>query len=228
MPEITIHDATFARLQRHAKPLIDTPDSVVNRALDALERTATQIVPESGPVETECPSPLIDTSDSVVDPTLDAPGTAATQSDFRSGPLGTERLIDPWKPDDVTHTKVLEASISGRRLAKANWNALVDELLRLARKHVSSVEELRILCPANMVAGRKEDDGYSYLPDINLSVQGQDANAACRNSVAIAKEVGIELDVRFMWRHKRGAAHPGERGRLTIPGTKGAASPART
>ncbi len=38
MPEITIEESTFQRLQRHAKPLVDTTDSVINRALDALER----------------------------------------------------------------------------------------------------------------------------------------------------------------------------------------------
>ena len=37
MPEIKIHQATFERLQRLAVPLTDTPDTVINRALDALE-----------------------------------------------------------------------------------------------------------------------------------------------------------------------------------------------
>ena len=37
MPSITIKQSTFERLQRHARPLLDTADVVVNRALDALE-----------------------------------------------------------------------------------------------------------------------------------------------------------------------------------------------
>ena len=37
MPDITIEQATFERLQRHAQPLVDTVDAVVNRALDAME-----------------------------------------------------------------------------------------------------------------------------------------------------------------------------------------------
>ena len=37
MVDITIGQTTFERLQRHAQPLVDTPDAVVNRALDALE-----------------------------------------------------------------------------------------------------------------------------------------------------------------------------------------------
>lgn len=37
MPSITIDDSTFARLQSHAVALVDTVDTVLNRALDALE-----------------------------------------------------------------------------------------------------------------------------------------------------------------------------------------------
>lgn len=38
MQQITISPATFKRLQSHAEPLVDTTESVINRALDALER----------------------------------------------------------------------------------------------------------------------------------------------------------------------------------------------
>ncbi|MCY4264573.1 MAG: hypothetical protein OXE78_06925 [Gammaproteobacteria bacterium] len=37
MKTITINEKTFERLQRHAKPLVDDADTVLNRALDALE-----------------------------------------------------------------------------------------------------------------------------------------------------------------------------------------------
>lgn len=38
MPEVTIGPETFARLQGHAVPLVDTIETVINRALDALDR----------------------------------------------------------------------------------------------------------------------------------------------------------------------------------------------
>jgi hypothetical protein len=37
MPVVRITDQTWARLQKHAKPLVDTPDSVINAALDAFD-----------------------------------------------------------------------------------------------------------------------------------------------------------------------------------------------
>ncbi len=38
MPAVELTSSTFTRLQKHAEPFIDTPDSIVNRALDALEK----------------------------------------------------------------------------------------------------------------------------------------------------------------------------------------------
>ena len=37
MPTVEISDATFRRLQAHAKPLVDTTDSVIDRLLDYFE-----------------------------------------------------------------------------------------------------------------------------------------------------------------------------------------------
>jgi hypothetical protein len=178
MPQITIQQATFERLQRHAEPFIDSPDSVITRALDALERKASA----------------------------------------RVDATNTERLVDPRALPKLTHTKVLEASIEGRQIAKANWNLLLEQTLLQAMKRVGSFERLRQACPVNMVTGRKEDEGYSYLREIDVSVQGQDANGACRAIVMAAQELGIAIDIEFMWRLKEASAHPGKRGRISING----------
>jgi hypothetical protein len=184
MPQITVQDHTFERLQRYAKPFVDTPDMVINQALDALDQLAN-----------------------------------ATSSKERSGE--NERRIDPRALPNLTHTKILGASIGGESIAKANWNLLLDEILRRGMKRVGTFEKLRQLCPVNMVKGRKEDEGYGFLPDINISVQGQDSNAACRTVVTAAQGLGLALDVSFMWRPKEGAAHPGERARLQVAGSMG-------
>jgi hypothetical protein len=190
MPQITIESQTYERLQRHAKPFVDTPDTVINLALDALDQKA------GGPA---------------------ASNGATTEM---------ERRIEPRLLPNLTHTKVLDASIEGESLAKANWNLLLDEMLRRAMKRLGSFEKLSKLCPVNMVKGRKEDEGYSYLSDIDVSVQGQDANAACRTVVTAAQGLGIALDIGFMWRPKEGAAHPGERARIRISPPAGAAAQA--
>lgn len=178
MPKVLIESVTFERLQGHAKPLVDTIDSVITRALDALEREAGH--PEAAPVTVET----------------------------------NERNIDPRQLPKLTHTKVLDAALAGRQIERPNWNLLLDEALRLGMKHVGSFDKLQQLCPVNMVKGRKEDDGYGYLGDIDISVQGQDSNGACRGIVTMAQALGISVEIGFMWRHKESAAFPGERARI--------------
>ena len=54
-----------------------------------------------------------------------------------------------------------------------------------------------------------------------MSVQGQDANGACRAIVTAAQGLGVELEIGFMWRLKEAAAHPGEHARVVVAGTHG-------
>ena len=179
MKEICIENKTFERLQRHAKPLVDTPDTVLNRALDTLER-------------------LEGTKDS-------------------SGQLDDkERRIDYRRLPNLKHTKVLDAAIDGNDIARPNWNLLRNYMLILAMKSLTDMKEVHQICLVNMVTGRKEDEGYSYLEEINISVQGQDANAACCSVVTAARRLGVSVEIGFMWRPKEDAVHPGVRARLVV------------
>lgn len=183
MPDISLSQTAFERLQSHAKPFVDTPEAVILRALDALEQRTGQ--------------PLL--------------GENADRS--------SERQIDARALPNLTHTKLLDAVIDRERLTKPNWNSLLNEMLRRAMERVTSFEELHRICPVNMVKGRKEDEGYGYLPEIDISVQGQDANGACRAVVTAAQALGMSLDIGFMWRLKQSAAYPGDRGRIQLSGS---------
>ena len=179
MPDITIEQATFERLQRHAQPLVDTVDAVVNRALDAMETGVWR------------------------------------QPDERL--LVVEHEVDPDRLPDVTHTKVLAARLAAADIERPNWNRLLHRVLVLSMGQVADLNELRQQCPANMVSGSKTDEGYTHLPEIDISVQGLSANEACAALTVTARALGIGLEVAFMWRAKEGAAHPGERARLQVP-----------
>lgn len=184
MPDIPIEQSTFERLQRHARPLVDTTDMVVNRALDALENHAEGVA---------------------------SPGENSSTS---------EHHVDPLNLPNLTHTKVLDASLDGQRVTKANWNLLLEKLLIRAMKQLTDFDELRRLCPVNMVQGCKEDEGYRHIAEINVSVQGMSANDACGALVIATQSLRLELQVDFMWRAREGAAYPGEKARLHIPATR--------
>ena len=178
MPEITIRQSTFERLQHHAKPFVDTPETVILRGLDALDQRE-EPIPNGQPTETEV-------------------------------------RLDPSALPDVKHTRVMDASIDGEAIKKPNWNQLLDELLRRSSKRVGTFEDIVRLFPVNLAKGRKEDDGFRYLPEIDISVQGQPANSACRAVIAVAQALGISLNFGIAWRSKEGAAYPGESRRIVV------------
>ena len=184
MPEITVTESTFERLQHHAKPFVDTPDMVISRALDVLDEIAGHVVPENG---------------------------------YR---IKAERSIDSHALPDMIHTKVLDASIDGDKIARPNWNSILVKMLLRTMNRVDSFVKLQHLIPINMVKGEKVDDGFSYLSEIDVSFQGQDSNRASRAIVMAAQELGVALDIGFLWRSKDAAAYPGERGRIQVAGSK--------
>lgn len=162
--------------------------------------------------------PLVDSLESVLTRVLDfyeANNGGGPEEDI--SPDGSIRDFPPGAQTNLTHTKILSAQFNRVRLSKADltWNALLHEAIRVAYAKTKKHEDLVAIIPANFVFGKKENDGYRYLPDINLSVQGQDANGAWRCAYQLSKEFGIPFEIVFMWRQKNEAAHPGVTGRFS-------------
>lgn len=180
-PMIDLTPATVARLQVHAVPLLDTFDSVINRAVDALEGTKGT-------------------------PTADPANGTSIQS------------FNPNLPPNLTHTKVLAIEFDGKPLphTEANWNGMLYAVIRRAKEIAKSPDELKKLITTNVVEGKKISDGYKYLSDIGLSVQGQDANGAWKGARHICQQLGLPLAATFIWRTKEGAEFPGTTGQLVL------------
>lgn len=175
MFEIKVTNETYKRLQEAAETFVDTPETVIIKALDALA--------ESG-------------------------GTDS------SGKSKQEIEIDVHNLPKLTHTKVLNATISDEIVPKPNWHKILKNLVELSISRVDSVEELNQLCDVNIIEGKKEDEGYSFLSGSNISLQGVDANGAVRTIVTLAKIFEFKVKVQFLWRNKPGAEYPGKRGIL--------------
>lgn len=186
--KIEISERNFRRIQELAEPLIDTLDSVLARVLDHYEENKSRS------------------------------GKAAAASQKKIAEISSAELFDPVRPPDLTHTRVLEAQICGRSLRSPNWNAIIDETFRIASTEMTGLFSLRKVAPINFVEGVKTDEGYHYLSDIRISVQGQSANDAWRSISRIARHFGFKVEVLFVWREKEGAAQPGRDGRFLIPG----------
>src|SRR5271166_475280 len=167
--------------------------------------------------------PLVDNIETVIGRLLDfyeardgIPATANGESGAKI------RQFNPLSPPSLTHTKVLAAEFCGRPLehGQANWNGLLNVAVREAKGRSKSAADLKQLIVIPYVEGRKEDEGYRFLPEIGLSIQGQDANGGWKAACHIARKLGVAAAATFVWREKEGAAFPGVTGQLSVAARK--------
>lgn len=165
--------------------------------------------------------PLVDTIESVINRLLDAFETkSGTPTADSADGTPAARQFNPNTPPDLRHTKVLSIEFDGKPLPRgeANWNGLLNTVIREAKAKAKSSADLKKLVIVNFVEGQKSDEGYRFLSDVGLSVQGQDANGAWKGACHIAQQLGRELKAVFIWRAKEGAAFPGATGQFHIRG----------
>jgi hypothetical protein len=129
--------------------------------------------------------------------------------------------FNPFGPPDLTHTKVLSASINGDSLqpGEIHWNGILNATLRLVMRSEPSYDELRRLITINFIVGIKQDEGYRLVEGTGLSVQGQDSNAAWQAVSHISRQIGCSVNVVFVWRQNESAAFPGKTAQFRIAGT---------
>jgi hypothetical protein len=187
-PSVELSPQTFARLQAHAVPLVDTIETVINRFVDYYEAKGGTRAP------------------------------ASSESGNENDEPQKIRQFNPASPPNLTHTKVLTVEVGGKPLDhnQVTWSGLLFAAIRQAKVRVKSPSEFKQLMLVNFVDGQKTDEGYRYLSDIGISVQGQDANAAWKAACTIAQKLGFRLSVNFVWRQKEGAAFPGVTGQLSV------------
>ena len=126
------------------------------------------------------------------------------------------RRVDAHNLPDLRHTKVLTAAIDGEQVARPNWNRLLEHVIFRAKQQLSDLDEIQRICQINMVRGRKEDEGFRFVSELDVSIQGLSANGACSALVDLVSSLGMQLELTFKWRSKKGAVSPGELAHLSI------------
>jgi len=127
------------------------------------------------------------------------------------GTMAETLTFRPDEPPNLSFTKVIKATFGTQSTNK--WNALVRCAVKAALQKNMSISRLKSLLP-NVQEGQINDNGYRPLPDMNVSVQGVASGTAWSLALLIAKELNVEITVRFRWREKDGAVHPGKEGLL--------------
>lgn len=125
-----------------------------------------------------------------------------------------EIVLNPQNPDNLHFTKILDGRFHGQTANK--WNTLLERAIRTALQMNVGVQELqRLSIPVKR--GQVNTEGYTPLSGTEVSYQKVDANRAWQLSRKLAERLGVEVTVRFAWRQKDKAAHPGKNGTLRWP-----------
>ena len=164
--------------------------------------------------------PLVDTIETVINRMIDSYEKKNATAAAESGDGQAARAFNPNTPPDLTHAKILGVAFAGKTLGRGqdNWNGLLNAAVREAKARSKTPAEFKQLMNVNFVNGEKLNEGYRPLSGAGISVQGQDANGAWRAVCHIAQQLKCPVSVKFAWREKEGAAHPGAIGLLTIAG----------
>jgi len=183
--QIEIPEPLLKRLQQHATPFVDTPVSVIERWADFYEQQNQQTLG------------------------LKADSKAANSKHTPVEiPQGISQF-DPKRPPTLLHTRV-RGEFAGTPFS--NWN----DLLRIAHirafKEARSFEELRKMTRAQIRKGPYSDEGYRFVPEVGISIQGVDAGHAWEYALRLAIQLKVTVNAEIEWRHNDKAAHPGERG----------------
>lgn len=169
-----------------------------------------------------CAIPLVDNIETVITRLIDfyEAREGATVPGSGAEAANEIRQFNPLSPPSLTHTKVLAVEFCGKPLEhrQANWNGLLDAAVREAKARANKASELKQLIVIPYVEGPKTNEGFRFLSDAGVSVQGQDANGAWKGACHIAQRLGLAIAATFVWREKEGAAFPGVTGRLAVAG----------
>ena len=112
----------------------------------------------------------------------------------------------------LTHTKVILATVNKQKLDRSNWGSILFAVIRAVKDNGLSKEQMSVELQINAEPCKIEDKGYTFYPELGLSVQGQSAPDAWKEAKRLSEKYNIPLEVKFKWREKEGAQYPGKIG----------------
>jgi hypothetical protein len=160
--------------------------------------------------------PFVDTPISVIERMADHfEVTFGARTSPKAGTNGesekSDRKLNELHPPDLMHTRC--RGTFGTELFE-NWNDLVRLAHIQAFARAKTFEELRLVTHAQIKNGSHTESGYHFLPEIEISVQGVDANRAWAYALRLAQYLGKPVRASIEWRNTPNASFPGERGTL--------------
>lgn len=162
--------------------------------------------------------PLVDTFDTVIAKLIDAYEGGSKAGVVHQANDTEVQVFDPAAAPNLAHTTVKFIKFCGtvQKPADTYWNALMTTAIRKVAELGLSPQELKKQILANSVVGQKDNNGYKYLKDVGLSVQGQDANGAWKVIYHLASSFSLSVEVIFTWQNNPKATAPNVTGSFTV------------
>lgn len=112
----------------------------------------------------------------------------------------------------LSFTRILSVRVNGGKPEKVNWAGLLMKVISIVNAKGLSGEKLVNELQINAKATEYAIDGYKFMPELGISVQGQSAPDAWKETSRLAAKFHIPVEVRFQWRDNEKAQHPGKIG----------------
>lgn len=159
--------------------------------------------------------PLVDTIETTISKLIDFKESLQIKSEkVKAKDISPDMILcDPVIPPSLKHTKPTSINVDGVMFQKSDlyWNSLYLFLVRLGAETMTT-EELSKIVIGNHLIGTKHDEGFKFVANAGLSVQGLDAVSAWRAVYYLAENLGINVCVNFYWQDKKEAAYPKKHG----------------
>jgi len=101
--------------------------------------------------------------------------------------------IKDIKNYDFKKSSILECSINNEEFNKLKYKSILEEIYKIINDGVIIIKHTQL----NIKTIKKENDGYYYLDDIGISVQGVDSNKCLLEIINQCIENEIELNMKI-------------------------------
>ena len=157
-----------------------------------------------------------ETIDRIVQDALEGLGMERDSEPEEAATITGDGVMEFYTAPGLTFTKPLSALVNGQAITNPRWSAIL--LHVIAQVKAKGFEGKRLVKELNVPAKaeRYEEEGFSYHPDLGISVQGQSAADAWKEIDRLAKAQNIPVSVEFWWRQNAKAQYPGKVGRPSI------------
>lgn len=121
-------------------------------------------------------------------------------------------------PPNLAFTNVRRVDFEGEVLSHTlnYWNKVMEHVIVAAANAGWSPKDIAARSTAPMSYEMLATNGFRFLPEAGLSVQGQDSNGAWRQIQTLCIACGFKIVIEFQWQDTPKAVLAGQRGRLVV------------